>query len=123
MSACWACGRPADRRHHATGKDHQDGYLDRRFISPLCHDDHELVHDGWRAQGIERVTEPLTSFDSVTIRLQRTAASYARMDLAHFDADPTEIAEMLVTCVELQRHGIRRLEEVLPDWRDDPGFR
>ena len=122
MSGCWGCGGPVERRHHPTGRGHDGRYLDRRFRAPLCHDDHEFIHDGWRAQGIEYVPTRLTVFDSVEVRLRRTAATFARADRAHFDVDPTEIAETFLTWAEQLQSGIRHQEGALPSWRQDPGF-
>jgi hypothetical protein len=122
VSRCWACGGPLERKHHPTGRGPDGRYLDPRFRAALCHDDHELIHDGWRAQGFEVVEAPLTAVASVELRARRTAATYARLSNEHFDADPTEIAEtFLVWANDLARHQ-RHLDEVIPRWRDDPGF-
>ena len=122
MSRCWACGGPVERRHHPTGKDEEGAYLDPRFIGPFCHDDHEFVHDGWRAQGIECLRMALTIFDSVELRLRRTASTFARANKPHFDVDPTEIAETFLTWADQLRSAIRHQEVALPGWRHDPGF-
>ncbi len=118
MSGCWACGSPPDRQHHPTGRGSKNEYLDRNFKAPLCHDDHEHVHDGWRAQGLDEAPERLTRVESVELRLRRTAATFVRCDREHFDPDPTAIAEtLLVWADDLATHR-SGLDTIHAGWRE-----
>lgn len=120
---CIYCGRPAERRHHPTGKDHEDRYLDREFTVPVCHDHHELVGDDRRTLGLEVSERPLTWLDRVEVRLRRMAIDAAR--LAHRYPDNVwfrRAAELLARCAGELAAFRHHLDARDPNWRDDPGF-
>ena len=82
MPRCYFCNRPFERGHHITGRcgDAQSRYLDRDLAAPLCHDDHELVHDDWPTIGsAEYREEPISNpLERVLVRLERISVFFAR---------------------------------------------
>jgi hypothetical protein len=76
---CIGCGARATRRHHPTGRDLAERYLDAEFTVAVCHDDHELVHDDRRTLGIHEAAAPLSWFDRVELRFRRIASDLARL--------------------------------------------
>jgi hypothetical protein len=120
---CEFCGKTVERRHHPTGKDHRNRYLDPELVVPVCHDDHELVHDDWRTLAIEAVAEPQTFVEQVEIRLRRLAATLARWDEALGGGTFLNVlAAALTGWADELAAFLRRLDTRDPTWREDPGF-
>jgi hypothetical protein len=120
---CIFCGGPVERRHHPTGRDEQNRYLDREFTVPTCHTHHELLGDDRRTLGLETPGGLLTLLDRVELRLRRTAIDAARLASAQPENRWFELAARLLArwageLAEFRRH----LDERDPTWRDDPGF-
>ena len=120
---CIFCGRLSERRHHPTGKDEHDRYLDPEFTVPTCHDHHELVGDDRRTLGLETSDLPLTLLDRVELRLRRMAIDAARLAQRHPEnrwfALAAELAARWAGELAAFRH---HLDQRDPGWRDDPGF-
>jgi hypothetical protein len=125
MSAprCIHCGRPAERRHHPTAKDHQDRYLDPEFAVPFCHDHHELLGDDRLTLGVEIAAGPLTLLDRVELRLRRMGIDAARLAQRYPDNRWFSLAATLLARWAGELAAFRRnLDRRDPDWRTDPGF-
>lgn len=123
MSGCALCGGPCGRRHHLTGRDDEDRYLDPEFTIPVCHDDHELVHDDWRTLEVLEVHGRLTFVDRVELRLRRAAVFAARLAAARPEQGIwRSVATALARWADELARARRRFDERDPLWRADPGF-
>jgi hypothetical protein len=79
---CAICGRPAagdHDPHHLTGRETPKKQLDDDVTAHLCHDDHELVHEDLRTEGLDRPLGPATPLGRVARRLERVAVFLARV--------------------------------------------
>lgn len=81
---CAMCGDPADDSHHLTGRGLGHAHLDPDLVAPLCHDDHELVHEDLRQEGLDKPTAETAPARRVAFRLRRAAIFLARVA----DANP-----------------------------------
>jgi len=124
MSGCEFCGGPVERRHHPTGRDEQDRYLDYEFVRGLCHDHHELVHDDSQTLGWENLEgQPHTWFERIELRLRRWAAYLARLEADARRPNPCGILAVVLTrWADEIRRGVTVLDEQFPTWRDDRGM-
>jgi hypothetical protein len=120
---CIYCDRPAERRHHPSGKDEHGRYLDPDFAVPTCHDHHELIGDDRRTLGVEAPTCALTGLDRVELRLRRMAIDAARLARSHPDNRWIALAATLLARWAGELAAFRRhLDARDPGWREDPGF-
>jgi len=78
-AACVLCGHPSEDPHHVTGWGWKGTQLDDDYRLPLCHDDHELVHDDLRQAGIDKPLQGKTVIEEVARRLERSAALLGRL--------------------------------------------
>lgn len=126
MAGCEFCGAPVKRRHHPTGRDERDLYLDYEFTVGLCHDHHELVHDDSHTLGWEKlVGQPHAWFERMELRLRRWAAFLARLDADASAPIPTvwqRLSVLLTRWADELANGIALLDELFPSWRDDRRF-
>jgi hypothetical protein len=81
---CSICGGPADDAHHLTGRGPGHVHLDPDLVAPLCHDDHELVHEDLRQEALDNPTVATSPTRQVAFRLRRAAIFLARVA----DANP-----------------------------------
>ena len=51
LENCAICGGRAVDPHHLTGRGSDRLQLDPDLTAPLCHDDHELIHEDLRTEG------------------------------------------------------------------------
>lgn len=71
---CVFCGRPAEHRHHWTGRLEPTGpYLDSAATVPLCRLCHYVEHAAWRSVGIDDVPDPLRA------RVRRSTWLFGRL--------------------------------------------
>lgn len=124
MSAprCYFCGEPADRRHHLTGRcgDAKSDYLDPDLAGPVCHDDHELVHDDWPTiRAAEHRDEPISNpLERVLVRLQRISALFARWhEASPGDGFRAKLAEAFALWAAELATLVLYLDLHVPDWR------
>jgi hypothetical protein len=116
---CERCGRPSERRHHATGRSHDGAYLDPPLFEYLCHDHHESEHDVLRPLDLEEPDRPLNPVESVAWRLRRVAIT-----LKHLcDAWPGipflgRLATALWSWAVILAAHIERLDLHCQSWRD-----
>lgn len=76
---CPLCGKPRHHGHHLTGRGHDGEQLDPEFIAPLCRQDHLLIHNDLRQQGIDNPVVANTAPERVERRLRRVALFLARV--------------------------------------------
>ena len=120
---CIGCGARASRRHHPTGCDFAEEYLDADFTVSVCHDDHELIHDDRRTVGTQMPRAPLSWFERVELRLRRIAGDLARLSEVHPDnAWLTNCARWLLRWADELANGLRAMDARDPGWRKDPAF-
>lgn len=123
MSACLVCGAEPCDRHHVTGRDGADRYLDPDFVFPLCHDDHEQQHDDWRTQGLCDVPVRLSFVERIEVRLRRLATFAGRIAEAHPEWTWASIlARTLSIWADDARADIQARTARDPEWREDPRF-
>jgi hypothetical protein len=81
IPVCVFCGRPADFRHHWTGRGADGRYLDPELAAWTCHSDHELCgNDDWHTLGIYDADPAQTTFlDSLELRLARLGSGLGRV--------------------------------------------
>ena len=122
-AACLMCGARDCRRHHPTGRDYAEQYLDVDLTVSVCHDDHQLLHDDRHTLGSEKVGAPLCWFDRVELRLRRLASDMARMAEAHPQSEWwPRCAALLTRWADEIAAGSRALDARSPGWRADPAF-
>lgn len=124
MSArCIGCEAHASRRHHPTGRDFAEEYLDADLTVPVCHDDHELIHDDRRTLGTQEPPAPLSWFERVELRLRRIAGDLARLAELHPDKGwLPRCARWLLRWADELANGLRAMDARDPGWRSDPAF-
>jgi hypothetical protein len=76
---CAICGQPADDPHHLTGRGCDGAYLDPDLTASTCHDDHELLHEDLRNEGVDKPLAQATIVEKIVYRLTRTAVFVGRM--------------------------------------------
>ena len=79
IESCAICGRAMADLHHLTGRGPDAGQLDPDLVVPLCHDDHELLHEDLRTEGLDRPCHAVTAVERVAHRLQRAGIFLARV--------------------------------------------
>ena len=84
---CLYCGGEKTCRHHLTGRDLEDVYLDPDLWGRLCGSCHPLLHEDWNTADVGDRTSPATFLDSLYLRLRRT--SYDEAELAAWAARVT----------------------------------
>ncbi len=116
---CAICGRPAEDPHHLTGRGPDSEYLDDDLAAPLCHDDHELLHEDLRHDRIDKPFGDLSVFERVAYRLERVAVFFSRLaEQAPLQWIVTLAEAMRRWAGELRR-GVDDLDSKHPRWRRD----
>ncbi len=75
---CLLCGEPCEHQHHLTGRGADHEHLDPALTVPLCHNDHELVHQDLRTDEIDRPLTSATVPERIERRLERVATFLGR---------------------------------------------
>jgi hypothetical protein len=123
MSACVICGRQACDLHHLTGTDAGSRYLDPELVAPLCHDDHELVHDDWHTRELHETRPGLSRLERIELGLRRLAVAAARFAEAHPEGGwASSCARTLSRWAEELGAELRARDVRDPGWRQDPSF-
>jgi hypothetical protein len=76
---CAICGKPAEDEHHLIGRGHAFVQLDPTLTADVCHDDHELLHDDCRRQGIDKPLQSTNIFERIERFLQRVGVFLGRV--------------------------------------------
>jgi hypothetical protein len=76
---CAICGGDPEDDHHLTGRGSDGEQLDDELVAGLCHDDHELLHEDLRQDGLDKPLRASTIFERVARRLQRVGVFLARV--------------------------------------------
>jgi|1186.fasta_scaffold00021_7 hypothetical protein len=119
---CYFCERSFERGHHATGRcgDAKSPYLDLELVTPLCHDDHELVADDWHTIGAPELREaPISNpLERVLVRLLRIAAFFGRWHEARpGDGFRRKLAEAFALWAAELMAVVTVLDHHVPGWR------
>ena len=123
MSACAICGAEACDLHHLSGTDAEDRYLDPEFVVPLCHDDHEQIHDDWHTLGLHRAPERLSRPERIEIALRRLAVATGRFAEAHPEWTwAAEWANTFTRWADELAADLRARDSRDPGWREDVSF-
>jgi hypothetical protein len=119
---CAFCGRPPDRLHHPTGRNHEGRYLDPLLVLPAEHDCHEFVHDDWRHERLDKLQKSRTSVEYIAIRLRRLAMNLGRID-QHLEGGTFWglLAEAFHRWADELDDHVRRLDRRDPAWRHEEG--
>lgn len=111
---CLFCSKAAEQRHHPTGRDAAERYLDPEFVVPTCHDDHCLTHDDWNSFGVEATPRATTVLHLVEISMRRLALFCAR--LAPSGQVWEGLGSWFARNAELLRRAIAALDLAYPGW-------
>jgi hypothetical protein len=116
----------ADDRHHPTGRDDADRYLDPELEVSLCHDDHELCHDDLKSSNIEVPRSTPTFLERVALALERLSRFLARLAEAReggcLGGFLTSLAGASARWAEGLSTTIDALDAGAPTWRTLPGI-
>jgi hypothetical protein len=119
------CPNPASGfRHHPTGKDAADRYLDPKFTAGFCHDHHELVHDDWHTHQIADGEDRSTFLEWLQLCLSRASVTVGRI-AGPDPEDPlrvflAELAAWLARAATDLGRAIDALDRTCPAWRQTP---
>lgn len=123
-NACLFCGGRDACRHHLTGRDANDRYLDPRLWGRLCDSCHPLEHEDWNTAGARDRISPPTFLDSLQMRLRRTALFLGRLA----PTIPGPVGQLVAALAEATAGWAARLTTALaaldatfPTWRNTPG--
>jgi hypothetical protein len=114
---CVICGEPACDLHHLTGRGPDGRQLDEELTAPTCHDDHELVHDDLRHQGVHKPLKETSVFERVAYRLERVAVFFARLAEQLPFAWLQRLAGSMCQWAGELRTGVAALDAWNPNWR------
>jgi hypothetical protein len=115
---CVICGVPADDPHHYGGRNHESCYLDPHATAPVCHDDHELLGDDMRAEGLEAPCVGTTVLEELAHRMEGFAVLMARVaEVRPDDRWLANLASASRIWADDAHELVRRFDELLPDWR------
>ena len=123
-AACICCGRADPCRHHLTGRDGAEAYLDPALWGRLCLSCHPLVHEDWNTAGVPDQLAPVSTFHALELRLRRTAIFLARLapsvpgPLGQFLAQLAEALVVWAVTLAATRAGE---DGTLPPWPTTPG--
>jgi len=81
---CAICGEPFDHDHHLTGREGEP-QLDPDLVAPVCHDDHDLIHEDLRFEGLDRPLVGATRAERLERRLRRLSFFLLRVGETHQD--------------------------------------
>jgi hypothetical protein len=76
---CLLCGKPAQHRHHCTGRGSDHLQLDDDLTVPLCRGDHVLVHAALRNQDVDSPLQETSTPERIERRLRRMGVLLARL--------------------------------------------
>jgi hypothetical protein len=122
---CLYCGGEKTCRHHLTGRNSDDVYLDPALWGRLCESCHPLLHEDWNTADVGDRTSPPTVLDSLYLRLRRTALFLARLAPAlpvPFDDPVARLAEALALWAVELAAVLSVLDATFPTWRTTPGL-
>jgi hypothetical protein len=123
MSVCAFCGSAACDLHHPTGKDADNEYLDPDLRIPVCHNDHELIHDDWHTLGLHDALPGLSRLELIELGLRRLAIATSRFAEAHPDWSwAAGIAVAFGRWADELAAELRARDARDPGWRQDPAF-
>lgn len=114
---CAICGGAHERGHHLTGRGADGDYLDPDLVAPLCHSDHELVHEDLRQAGVDKPVGAVSIFEQVAYRLERVGVFVGRVaEVAPF-AWLTSLAAAVHTWSAQLYSAAAALDAWNPAWR------
>jgi hypothetical protein len=122
---CLYCGGEKTCRHHLTGRDLEDVYLDPDLWGRLCGSCHPLLHEDWNTADVGDRTSPATFLDSLYLRLRRTALFLGRLAPAlpaPFDGPVARLAEALALWAVQLAATLTFLDSTSPTWRTTRGL-
>jgi hypothetical protein len=70
LPICAICGERSHHAHHLTGREGEP-QLDPDLVAPVCHDDHDLIHEDLRFEGLDRPLVDATTAERLERRLRR----------------------------------------------------
>jgi hypothetical protein len=114
---CAICGGAACDSHHLTGRGPDGGYLDPELTVDECHDDHELLHEDLRQEGIDKPLRDANVFERVAYRLERAAVFFTRLAEQAPFAWLVKLAGSMRQWAGELRSGVAALDARIPAWR------
>lgn len=119
---CAICGRLANHEHHESGRGPDGSQLDPHLTAPVCHEDHDLLHDDLRTAGIDRPLQATSVPERIERRLERVGLFLGRVAEAF---PPFRwIGAIASACsrwaAELGSF-VASLDRCCPGWRQAPG--
>jgi hypothetical protein len=114
---CAICSGPSEDPHHVTGKGPDEEYLDPDLTAPVCHDDHEMIHEDLRNEKLNKPLGRASIPERIAYRLDRLGVLLSRVaEQLPFDW-VVRVATAVRSWAEELRCFVQGLDLWNPDWR------